>query len=197
MNTSKKLEQNVCKDSQFQVTDLKSVLLDRQSGSSKVTNENTTKFWFESGEMTSESRANLDLSLSGTNGINGGVSLFNIDPSSIDRGSPSKQILKVITIVFQGKTYEQTNEKRKVKRPKRIRPWFYQSAGNYYFEIKYGTKSLEVEKKKPAIAAGSKENLLAVIDAITDAAKEGFLDNELKKVRGPIKTKATSKAQTK
>lgn len=92
---------------------------------------------------------------------------------------------------------EETNEKRKVKRPKRIRPWFYQSAGNYYFEIKYGTKSLEVEKNKPAIAAGSKENLLAVIDAITDAAKDGFLDNELKKVKGPIKTKATSKAQTK
>ena len=92
---------------------------------------------------------------------------------------------------------EETNEKRKVKRPKRIRPWFYQSAGNYYFEIKYGNKSLEVEKRKPAIEVGSKENLLPVIDAITDAAKEGFLDNELKKVKGPVKTKITSKIQAK
>ena len=92
---------------------------------------------------------------------------------------------------------EETNEKRKVKRPKRIRPWFYQSEDNYYFEIKYGNKPLEVEKRKPAIEVGSKENLLTVIDAITDAAKEGFLDNELKKVKGPVKTKVTSKDQTK
>jgi len=92
---------------------------------------------------------------------------------------------------------EETNEKRKVKRPKRIRPWFYQSGGNYYFEIKYGNKSLEVEKRKPAIDVGSRENLLAVIDAITDAAKEGFLDNELKKVKGPVKIKATNKTQAK
>lgn len=94
-------------------------------------------------------------------------------------------------------TDEETNEKRKVKRPKRIRPWFYLSAGDYYFEIKYGTKSLEIEKRKPAIKVGSKENLLAVIDAITDAAKEGFLDNELKKVKGPVKTKAISQDQIK
>ena len=92
---------------------------------------------------------------------------------------------------------EETNEKRKVKRQKRIRPWFYQSGGNYYFEIKYGNKSLEVEKRKPAIEVGSRENLLSVIDAIADAVKEGFLDNELKKVKGPVRIKATSKTQAK
>jgi hypothetical protein len=84
---------------------------------------------------------------------------------------------------------EETNEKRKVKHPKRIRPWFYQSAGKYYFEIKYGTKSLEVQKSKPAIEAGSKENLLSIIDTITDATKQGFLDDELNKVTAPIKPK--------
>ena len=84
---------------------------------------------------------------------------------------------------------EETNEKRKVKRPKRIRAWFYQSADKYYFEIKYGTKSLEVQKSKPAIEAGSKEDLLAIIDTITDATKQGFLDDELKKVTGPVKPK--------
>jgi|TARA_R110000737_G_C14601909_1_gene489276 hypothetical protein len=84
---------------------------------------------------------------------------------------------------------EETNEKRKVKRPKRIRAWFYQSADKYYFEIKYGTKSLEVQKSKPAIEAGSKEGLLAIIDTITDATKQGFLDDELKKVTGPVKPK--------
>jgi hypothetical protein len=84
---------------------------------------------------------------------------------------------------------EETNEKRKVKRPKRIRPWFYQSAGKYYFEIKYGTKSLEVQKSKPSIDVGSKNELLSVIDTIIDATKQGFLDDELKKVTGAVKPK--------
>lgn len=87
---------------------------------------------------------------------------------------------------------EETNEKRKVKRPKRIRPWFYQSANKYYFEIKYGTKSLEIQKNKPAIDVGSKNELLTVIDTIIDATKQGFLDVELKKVTGPVKPKTTS-----
>jgi len=43
---------------------------------------------------------------------------------------------------------DESGEKRKVKRPKRIRAWFYQSADKYYFEIKYGTKSLEIQKNK-------------------------------------------------
>lgn len=82
---------------------------------------------------------------------------------------------------------EETNEKRKVKRPKRIRPWFYQSAGKYYFEVKYGTKSLEIQKNKPAIDVGSKDDLLTVIDTIINATQQGFLDTELKAVKGPSK----------
>jgi hypothetical protein len=82
---------------------------------------------------------------------------------------------------------DETNEKRKVKRPKRIRPWFYQSASKYYFEIKYGTKSLEIQKNKPTIDVGSKDELLTVIGTIINATKQGFLDTELKAVKGPSK----------
>jgi hypothetical protein len=82
---------------------------------------------------------------------------------------------------------EQSGEKRKVKRPKRIRAWFYQSADKYYFEIKYGTKSLELQKNKPAIEVGSKDNLLTTINTIIDAVKNGFLDAQLLQVKGPRK----------
>ena len=82
---------------------------------------------------------------------------------------------------------EESGEKRKVKRPKRIRAWFYQSADKYYFEVKYGTKSLEVQKNKPTIDVSSKDELLTVIDMIIDATKQGFLDTELAKVKGPNK----------
>ncbi len=68
---------------------------------------------------------------------------------------------------------------------------------NKYWLFRNILKSLEIEKGKPAIEVGSKENLLAVIDTITDAAKEGILDNELKKVKGPAKIKTTNKIQTK
>ncbi|MDX2370860.1 MAG: hypothetical protein QNK36_21070 [Colwellia sp.] len=88
---------------------------------------------------------------------------------------------------------EESGEKRKVKRPKRIRPWFYQSANKYYFEVKYGTKSLEIQKNKPAIDVGSKDELLTVIDTIIDATKQGFIDTELKAVKGPIKPKTQTK----
>ncbi|REL34688.1 DUF6641 family protein [Thalassotalea euphylliae] len=84
-------------------------------------------------------------------------------------------------------TDDESGEKRKVKRPKRVRPWFYQSADKYYFEIKYGTKSLEIQKTKPTIDVGSKDELLTVIDTIIDATKQGFLDAELAKVKGPKK----------
>jgi len=88
---------------------------------------------------------------------------------------------------------EETNEKRKVKRPKRIRPWFYQSADKYYFEIKYGTRTLEIQKNKPAINVGNKDQLLTIIDTVIDAVKQGFLDVELKAVKGPVKSKAQTK----
>ncbi len=88
---------------------------------------------------------------------------------------------------FKDVVDEESGEKRKVKRPKRIRPWFYQSADKYYFEIKYGTRSLEVQKNKPAIDVGNKDELLKVIDTIIDATKQGFLDAELKAVKGPTK----------
>lgn len=82
---------------------------------------------------------------------------------------------------------EESGEKRKVKRPKRIRTWFYQSADKYYFEIKYGTRSLEIQKNKPAIYVGNKDQLLTIIDTVIDAVKQGFLDVELKAVKGPSK----------
>ncbi len=84
-------------------------------------------------------------------------------------------------------TDDESGEKRKVKRPKRIRPWFYQSNDKYYFEIKYGTKSLEIQKNKLAIDVGDKTKLLTVIDTIIDATNQGFLDTELKAVKGPSK----------
>ena len=41
-----------------------------------------------------------------------------------------------------------TGEKKQVKQPKKIRQWFYQVSDTWFFEIKYGNKSLELQKGK-------------------------------------------------
>lgn len=83
----------------------------------------------------------------------------------------------------------ETNEKRKVRQQKKLRPWYYQINDVYYFEIKYGNKSLELQKGKPAIEVGKVDNLISTIDTIIEAVKNDELDNQLKQVTGPRKAK--------
>lgn len=86
-------------------------------------------------------------------------------------------------------TDEESGEKRKIKQPKKVRAWFYQVDGVYYFEIRYGNKALELQKGKPAIQIGKAENLSSTIDIIIDAVKHGELDIQLNQVTGPRKAK--------
>lgn len=86
-------------------------------------------------------------------------------------------------------TDEGSSEKRKVKRPKKVRAWFYQVDGVLYFEIRYGNKALELQKGKSAIQIGKAENLLSTIDTIIEAVKQGELDAQLSQVTGPRKAK--------
>jgi hypothetical protein len=86
-------------------------------------------------------------------------------------------------------TDEESGEKRKIKQPKKVRAWFYQVDGIYYFEIRYGNKALELQKGKPAIQVGKAENLLTTIDTIIEAVKQGELDSQLNQVTGPRKAK--------
>lgn len=86
-------------------------------------------------------------------------------------------------------TDEESGEKRKVKQPKKVRAWFYQVDGVYYFEIRYGNKALDLQKGKPAIQIGKAENLLTTIDTIIEAVKQGELDTHLNEVTGPRKAK--------
>jgi len=80
-------------------------------------------------------------------------------------------------------TDPETGVKSKVQVPKRNRPWFYEWGDSYYLEIKYGSKSLELQKDKYAIAVGEKEKLIAVIDTVIDAINAGELDEQLLKFR--------------
>jgi hypothetical protein len=68
-------------------------------------------------------------------------------------------------------------EKRLVERQKRVKRWWYQDAlGNCYLTINYGSRQLELDKGKSAIALGGKDNLVATTDAVIAAGDAGELD---------------------
>ena len=68
-------------------------------------------------------------------------------------------------------------EKRLVERQKRVKRWWYvDPIGNCYLTINYGSKRLELDKGKSAIALGGKDNLVATIDAVIAAVEAGELD---------------------
>ena len=68
-------------------------------------------------------------------------------------------------------------EKRLVERQKRVKRWWYvDPIGNCYLTINYGSRRLELDKGKTAIAVGGKDNLVATIDAVITAVEAGELD---------------------
>ena len=68
-------------------------------------------------------------------------------------------------------------DKRLVERQKRVKRWWYvDPIGNCFLTINYGSKRLELDKGKSAIAVGGKDNLVATIDAVIAAVEAGELD---------------------
>ena len=81
-------------------------------------------------------------------------------------------------IVFRQK-WERTAEgvKRLVERQKRVKRWWYVDVmGQCFLSINYGSKRLELDKGKTAIAVGAKDNLVPTIDAVIAAVEAGELD---------------------
>ena len=68
-------------------------------------------------------------------------------------------------------------EKRLVERQKRVKRWWYVDVmGQCFLSINYGSKRLELDKGKTAIAVGGKDNLVSTIDAVIAAVQAGELD---------------------
>ncbi len=73
----------------------------------------------------------------------------------------------------------ETGETKLVDKPKKVRAWFWESAGIWYFQVRYGAKLLELGNNKSTIEVGTKDKLLEVIDVCINAVKEGELDKQL------------------
>ena len=89
----------------------------------------------------------------------------------------------------------ETGERKTVRTRKAVRPWYFDDNEHYYFEIKVGLKTLELEKGKAAIDVGKKEDLPTVISTIIKAVESGELDAQILQLL-PAKPPKPPKAKT-
>ena len=89
----------------------------------------------------------------------------------------------------------ETGERKTVRTRKSVRPWYFDDNEHYYFEIKVGLKTLELEKGKAAIDVGKKEDLPTVISTIIKAVESGELDAQILQL-SPAKPPKPPKAKT-
>ncbi len=84
--------------------------------------------------------------------------------------------------------------RKSVESDQRVSPWWRKNAdGSYLFAIRSGSKAIEFEKGKAAIAVSSLDKLPTVIDTLIAATRSGELDTQLAQASRtpPIRKKAS------
>jgi len=76
----------------------------------------------------------------------------------------------------------ETGQQEKIQIPKKVSPWFYKRNNQYFFEVRYGNKPLELSKGNHAIEVGEQENLVQTIETVIEVVVAGELDPLLDKV---------------
>jgi hypothetical protein len=70
-----------------------------------------------------------------------------------------------------------TGERTKQRRAVSIKPWYYDSDGHYFLEVKVNNKPIDIQTGKPAIDVGDKADLPKTIETIILAVEQGELDS--------------------
>jgi hypothetical protein len=79
------------------------------------------------------------------------------------------------------------DERRQVDKKQPVRPWWRTDpAGKLVMCVYHGTKPIEFDKGKAAIAVPSRDKLPALIDALIDAARAGELDELVTRAVKPV-----------
>ena len=83
----------------------------------------------------------------------------------------------------------ETGQKVMAEMPKRIRPWFWSSAtGGYFFNVRYGSRVIELGKGKNAVEVADAAALIDALDAVKSAVLAGELDVEIEKASGQLRS---------
>jgi hypothetical protein len=101
----------------------------------------------------------------------------------VSRLEDQKKLLADPLFVRRVKRWErkESGEKVLIEKPIRTTKWWQPDQnGGYVMTVKVGSKRVEFEKGKAAIAIGSLDKLPGVIDALIKAVRAGELDEQLK-----------------
>ena len=72
---------------------------------------------------------------------------------------------------------------KEVEQRRRIKRWFFNNGGNeWYLEIRYANKAVELAKGKTSILIPSKEKIVETIEMAAKAVEGGELDNAIQKL---------------
>lgn len=100
---------------------------------------------------------------------------------SVTRLEEQKLLLTNPNYIRKVRSFAKVDGVRKaIESDQRVTPWWRRHVdGSYLFSIRSGSKSVEFEKGKAAIAVPSLEKLPAVIDTLIAATRSGELDAQL------------------
>ncbi|MDO6447150.1 hypothetical protein Q4493_15370 [Colwellia sp. 1_MG-2023] len=76
----------------------------------------------------------------------------------------------------------ETGQQEKVQIPKNVAKWFYKRNNQYFFEVRYANKALELSKGNHAIEVGELDNLAKTIKTVIDCVVAGEIDTLLENV---------------
>ncbi|MFD2165181.1 DUF6641 family protein [Thalassotalea euphylliae] len=76
----------------------------------------------------------------------------------------------------------ETGQQEKVRIPKNVAKWFFKRNNQYFFEVRYANRALELSRNNHVIEVGEQGNLTTVIRTVIDATVAGELDPLLEKV---------------
>ncbi len=92
---------------------------------------------------------------------------------------------------FGKKTVKKTDEEGNqitVTVPKRVKKWFYTNNGTeWYFEVRYGNRVLQLAPNKTAITVGELTDMVAVIEKVKEAVIAKELDKAIAAVATRVK----------
>ena len=82
-----------------------------------------------------------------------------------------------------------TGQKVVVEAYKRVRPWFWMTAGaGYCFNVRYGSKVIELGKGKNAVEVTDLAALIEALGMVKSAVLAGELDAEIEKASGALRS---------
>ena len=104
--------------------------------------------------------------------------------------------LQCVKAKIKGEEYVQTKyvslkkesgERVELAKQRRLKPWWFTSeSGNLVFEIKYGSKRLEIAKGKTGFEAQTLTELETAVEMLKKAVAEGELDDSINAVADVI-----------